>query len=90
MDSMRLGELAAAGTAVLWTLSAVAWTSAGPRIGALAVSFLRLPITCVFLAAYCGLVRGLWLPTDATAGTWWVLGASGFVGFFLSDICLFK
>ena len=90
MDSMRLGELAAAGTAVLWTLSAVAWTSAGPRIGALAVSFLRLPITCVFLAVYGGLVRGLWLPTDASAGTWWVLGVSGFVGFFLSDMCLFK
>jgi len=90
MDSVRLGELAAAGTAVLWTLSAVAWTSAGPRIGALAVSFLRLPITCVFLATYGGLVRGLWLPTDASAWTWSVLGVSGFVGFFLSDLCLFK
>ena len=35
----QIGELASLATAVLWTLSAVAWTSAGKRIGALAVVF---------------------------------------------------
>ncbi len=44
MDSARLGELATVGTAFLWTFSAVAWTSAGRYLGALAVSFLRLAI----------------------------------------------
>lgn len=85
-----IGELAAVGTALLWTLSTLAWTSAGKQVGALAVSFVRLVITCVFLLAYGRLVRGLWLPSDASRETWVVLGASGVVGFFLADICLFK
>ena len=42
------------------------------------------------LIAYGRLVRHLWLPTDADAHTWLLLGASGFFGFFLCDICLFK
>jgi len=90
MDPQHIGQLAAAGTAFLWTLSTLAWTSAGRKVGALVVSFLRLAITCVFLAVYGLLARGMWLPTDATPQAWWVLGLSGFSGFFLSDLCLFK
>jgi drug/metabolite transporter (DMT)-like permease len=90
MDAVKIGELAALGTAVLWTLSALAWTSAGKHMGALAVSFIRLVITCGFLAAYGGIIRGCWLPTDADGPTWQILGISGFVGFFLADVCLFK
>jgi len=87
---MQLGELSAVAAAVLWTLSTLAWTSAGRRIGALAVSFHRLLITCVFLAAYGGLVRGRCLPTDASAHTWLILGLSGLMGFFVCDLCAFK
>ena len=36
------------------------------------------------------MVRGLWLPTDADLRTWLLLGASGFFGFFLSDLCMLK
>ena len=84
------GELAAMATAILWTLSVLAWTSAGKHIGAVAVSFIRLLIAGVFLAVYGQLVRGLALPTDADPFTWLILGLSGFFGFFLADICLFK
>jgi drug/metabolite transporter (DMT)-like permease len=77
-------------TAILWTLSVLAWTSAGKHIGAVAVSFIRLVIAGVFLAVYGQLVRGLALPTDADPFTWLILGLSGFFGFFLADICLFK
>ncbi|MFZ5831189.1 MAG: DMT family transporter [Planctomycetota bacterium] len=88
--SAHLGELAAAGTAILWTLSTLAWTSAGRHVGALAVSFLRLVITCGFLFVHQRLARGLWIPTDVPADVWTILGISGFVGFFLSDLLLFK
>lgn len=90
MKGMQLGELAAVAAAVLWTLSTLAWTSSGRRIGALAVSFHRLLITCVFLAVYGGLVRGRCLPTDASRDTWLVLGLSGVMGFFVCDLCAFK
>ena len=86
----HFGELVALCTAFLWTLSTLAWTSAGRRIGALPVTFLRLLITCVFLVAYGAIVRHRCLPTDADSRTWLLLGLSGFVGFFVSDICGFK
>jgi drug/metabolite transporter (DMT)-like permease len=86
----HLGECAALGTAVLWTLSTLVWTSVGRNIGALSVCFLRLPICCLFLLGYGQLVRGHCLPTDASRETWLLLGASGLFGFFLADLCAFK
>lgn len=85
-----VGELSALATAFLWTLSALAWTSAGRHIGALPVNFLRMIIACGLMILYGGLVRGLWLPTDASLETWTLLGVSGFVGFFLADLCFFQ
>jgi drug/metabolite transporter (DMT)-like permease len=85
-----IGEWAALGTALAWTLSALAWTAAGHRIGALATSFIRLVMASVMLAAYGRLVRGLWLPTDASPTTWWYLGLSGLCGFFLADLLFFR
>jgi drug/metabolite transporter (DMT)-like permease len=89
-DYTTVGEWAALGTAFLWTLSALAWTSAGRRVGTLSVCFIRLVITCGYLLAYGRLVRGLWLPSDASSHAWQLLSWSGFVGFFLADLCLLK
>jgi drug/metabolite transporter (DMT)-like permease len=91
MDILQLGELAAIGTAFLWTLSALAWTSAGKDMGALAMSFIRLIVTAAYLSIY-GLLfrRGAVLPLDADGNTWLLLTTSGFFGFFIADVCLFK
>lgn len=90
LSTTQLAELAALGTAVLWTCSTMIWTSAGRYAGTLAVSFLRLVVTCVLLTIYGRVVRGLWLPSDASWETWRLLGISGFVGFFVTDLCLIK
>ena len=90
MSQEQIGELAALATAVFWTLSAVAWTSAGKHIGALAVSFLRLVLAVGMLMAFGYIHRGLPWPSDADGRVWLILGASGFLGFFVSDLCLFK
>lgn len=87
---MGIGEWAAIGTAVAWTLSSLAWTSAGKRIGALPTSFIRLVMAGGFLALYGRVFRDLWFPTDADAHVWKFLGWSGFFGFFVADLCLFK
>jgi drug/metabolite transporter (DMT)-like permease len=84
------GELAAIATALLWTLSTLAWTSAGRRIGVVAVCVIRLVMAGLLLALYGQLTRGLALPVDATGRQWWLLGLSGWLGFFVSDFCLFK
>ena len=89
-NGTHLGELAALGTALLWSFSALAWTSAGHRVGTLPVCFIRLVITIGYLLAYGRLVRGLWVPSDASHETWVLLSWSGFVGFFLADLCLLK
>jgi len=90
MIHVGVGEWAALATALLWTLSALAWTAAGRHVGALAVSFIRLVIASMFMTAYGGVWRGQWFPTDADVRTWLFLGVSGFFGFFLCDLCLCK
>jgi drug/metabolite transporter (DMT)-like permease len=86
----QLGELSAIATAVLWTFSTLAWTAAGRYVGALAVSSVRLGITCLMLAAYGQIVRGQWFPFDAGREMWLVMGLSGIMGFLVADLCLFK
>jgi drug/metabolite transporter (DMT)-like permease len=90
MPELYVGELAALATAILWTITAVLWTAAGKRVGALAVSFIRIAMACVILIGVGRAVRGSWLPTDILPKTWLVLGISGFFWFFVSDLCLFK
>lgn len=90
MTAEQTGELAALGTALLWTLSTLAWTSAGRHVGATAVCLIRLVLAAVFLAIFGRLTRGEWWPGTASLQTWSVLGASGVAGFFLADLFVFK
>lgn len=84
------GETAALATAFLWTLSTLFFSSAGRRVGSLSVNLIRLAMAGVFFAVYGLLFRGQAFPTDAPASAWLWLSVSGFVGFFLGDLCLFK
>ena len=86
----HLGELAALGTAVCWTFSALSFTAAGKRVGSLNVNLLRLALALVMLAGYGWIVRGHPWPTDASGTTWRWLLLSGFIGFFIGDLCLFE
>jgi drug/metabolite transporter (DMT)-like permease len=84
------GELAALATAIFWTITALAFTAAGKRIGSLAVNFWRLIIGLVFLSSFL-LIRGseiLPWQADSHALIW--LSLSGLVGIFLGDLFLFK
>jgi drug/metabolite transporter (DMT)-like permease len=90
MSELAVGELAAVATAIMWTLSALAWTFAGKRVGALAVSSIRLLIAGVLIMTYGYFVRGRWLPSDAPLRTWLLLGISGLTGFVVCDLCLIK
>jgi drug/metabolite transporter (DMT)-like permease len=86
----QLGELAAIGTAVCWTVTALAFAAAGRRIGSLNVNLIRLAIAAVLLAFANLALRGMAFPVDAHAATWRWLLASGLVGFVFGDLCLFR
>jgi drug/metabolite transporter (DMT)-like permease len=84
------GEIAALSAALCWTATALAFESAGRRIGSLSVNLLRLLGALVLLTAYGALVRGRALPLDASGAQWFYLGLSGLLGFTLGDLCLFQ
>lgn len=89
MDA-HFGELAALATAFCWTVTAMAFESAGKRVGSLPVNLLRLLMAIVFLSLYSLVMRGRPFPTDASAHAWLWLSVSGVVGFLLGDLFLFR
>lgn len=84
-----LGEIAALLTALCWTVTAMAFESAGKRVGALSLNLIRLLIGLVFLVIYNALINGVVIP-DATNYQWFWLIMSGLVGFVLGDLFLFR
>jgi drug/metabolite transporter (DMT)-like permease len=90
MAQSHLGEFFALGTALFWTVSALAFESATIRVGAFAVNLIRLWFGFVFLSILSYFVRGLAFPVDSTLHNWIWLGLSGVIGFIAGDYFLFS
>ena len=90
MLNSHIGEIAALGVSVCWTLSALFFEKAGHKISSLSVNIIRLFLAIGFLGITTFFTRGIFFPTDATTYQWFWLGLSGIVGFFLGDLFLFK
>jgi drug/metabolite transporter (DMT)-like permease len=86
----RLGELAAFGTALCWTTSALFFETASKRVGALAVNFFKVLLAFVFLTLTGFAMRGMPLPLDAPREAWIWLPISGLIGFVIADYFLFN
>ena len=84
------GEIAALGTAVLWTLTYLQFTVAVRRLGASLLNRTRLTVALVFLVAAHWAVHGTPVPFDAEVARWGWLIASGVIGFAISDAFLFR
>jgi len=90
MFQSHIGEIAGLGVSICWTVSALTFEKAGHKIGSLSVNFIRLLMAIIFIGITTYFTRGIFFPTDATPYQWFWLGLSGFVGFFLGDMFLFK
>lgn len=90
MINSHIGEIAALITAVCWTVSPVAFESAGKRVGSLSVNYIRLLIAFILIGIYTFISRGLFLPIDATSINWIWLTISGLIGFVIGDLFLFE
>ena len=86
----HFGEIAGVLTAVFWTVTSLAFESAGKKVGSLSVNLIRLIIAFFFIGIYSWVVRGFFFPTDATIYQWEWLALSGLVGFVIGDLLLFQ
>jgi drug/metabolite transporter (DMT)-like permease len=86
----HIGELAALTTAICWVVTALAFESAGKKVGSLSVNLIRLLMAFVFISFFNLYNRGLFLPTDATSSAWIWLSVSGLIGFVIGDLFLFQ
>ncbi|WP_167615370.1 DMT family transporter [Maribellus sediminis] len=86
----HFGEIAGVLTAVFWTITALAFESAGKKVGSLAVNLIRLVIAFFLIGIYSWVVRGFFFPTDATWFAWKWLALSGLIGFVIGDLLLFQ
>lgn len=84
------GEIASLLTAVFWTVTSMAFESAGKKVGSLAVNMIRLVIAFVIFSIYTCIARGMWFPFDAGGERWMWLILSGLVGFVIGDLFLFQ
>jgi drug/metabolite transporter (DMT)-like permease len=90
MLQSHLGEIAALATAICWTITAVAFESAGKKIGSLSVNYIRLVIAFFLIGIFTLYRRGMFLPLDASWHNWLWLFVSGFIGFVIGDLFLFQ
>lgn len=89
-DTGLIGELAALGTACCWVVTSLAFARAGHRVGSLSVNYVRLFFALPMLCVVTLLVRGQFLPLDASGDAWMWLSLSGLIGFVFGDMCLFR
>ena len=90
MIQSHAGELAALVAAIFWTFTALAFESAGKKIGSITVNLVRLFMAFIFLGIFTWFSRGEFFPSGASLHNWIWLSLSGFVGFVLGDLFLFR
>lgn len=84
------GEFAALATAVFWTITALAFESAGKKVGSLSVNIIRLTMAFFYLGIFSLVTRGVMFPMGASLHNWIWLSISGLIGFVLGDLFLFQ
>lgn len=87
---MPWGELAALGTAVCWSFTAIFFSFSGRLIGSDVVNRSRLIFAFLFLMISHYILEGTLFPTDAEAFRWFWFTISAVLGLVLGDTFLFK
>lgn len=85
-----LGELISLGVAFSWTAAALASEVGSRRLGVFVMNVWRMGVALLFSAVFMWLTLGLPYPVYAGCETWLWLLASGVIGYFFGDWCLFN
>lgn len=84
------GEIAALGTALFWSLSTMAWSLAGRRVGSIAVNTIRSAVAAVALALLFRVLYGSWWPAEMGSRAVLLFALSGALGAGVGDLMLFR
>lgn len=90
MFGSMLGEIAALGTSLSFSVGSTMFTNAGRRLGSMIVNRTRLVIAVLFLSLTHLVALGTIFPFDASSDNLFWLSLSGVVGLVLGDIFLFQ
>ena len=85
-----LGEIISLGVAASWTVAALASEVGSRRLGVFVMNVWRMGCTLLLSALLMASTLGAPWPVYADAGAWAWLLASGVVGYFFGDWCLFN
>lgn len=83
-------EITALCTVICWTFSIQFFEAASKRIGSLTVNVFRITIAVTAFLFIALFTTGKPIPLDFPAQAWIWLSLSGFIGFFVGDILLFR
>jgi len=84
------GELAALGTAVMWSLTAVFFSYSGRRVGSQVVNRSRLLFAFTFLTIAHFIIEGTLFPWGTEPFRWFWFALSSILGLVLGDTFLFR
>lgn len=85
---MLLGQFAAVGAAVAFSITSTSFTLAGRSFGPRLVMTFSLPAALILLATFHWITQGQIFPVDAESWRYAWLGVSGIIGFWLGSVAL--
>lgn len=85
-----LGQIFALLTAGCWAHNSIAYSNAGKRVGSRTVTHVRLWVAFPAMILLHLLFRGSLFPLGFPFSIYLLLGLSGFFGFFIADVFIFK
>ena len=83
-----LGEIISICVACSWTVASLWSEISSKRLGVQVMNAWRMGLSVLMYAVMCWIFMGKPYPAYASPGTWGWLSLSGFIGFFLGDLCL--
>ena len=82
------GEIISIGVALCWTIASLWSEVASKSLGVRVMNAWRMGLSVLMSAVMCHVFLGSPWPVYADASVWGLLSLSGFIGFFLGDVCL--
>jgi drug/metabolite transporter (DMT)-like permease len=85
-----MGEIAALGTSILWSLTSVLFTLAGRRVGSVVVNRIRLVFAVLLISLTHLILQNKIVPDNVYPERVFWLGLSGIIGLVAGDASLFQ